>query len=103
MKYLFILILAFSLKSHAQKLEVLLVGVSHNYSKYPKQDFSDIYRKIDRFKPDAFFGEFLSKEDERNVMDYWCKKDNLVQLNTFRKNRYIDSNLLPQTVQLAGL
>ena len=98
MKYLFILILTISLKSHAQKLEILLVGVSHNYNKYPKQDFSDIYRKIERFKPDAFFGEFLSKEDERNVMDYWCKKDNLTRLERLRKNRNIRINLLPYKI-----
>jgi len=94
MRYILFLILFVSLKSNAQKLDVLLIGVSHNYSKYPKQDFSDIYRKIENFKPEAFFGEFLSTGDERNVMDYWCKKDNLIRLNRLRKNRDIDPNMV---------
>ena len=94
MRYILFLILIFSLKSNAQKLDVLLIGVSHNYSKYQKQDFSDIYRKIENFKPEAFFGEFLSNDDERKVMDYWCKKDNLTRLNRLRKNRNIEPDVL---------
>ncbi|MFC4209782.1 hypothetical protein ACFOWA_01230 [Pedobacter lithocola] len=74
MKYILIFFLTITLNTSAQKLEVLLIGVSHNYSKYPNQDFSEIYAKIEKFRPTAFFGEFLSKEDEQNVMDYWCKK-----------------------------
>ncbi|MDN3587572.1 DUF5694 domain-containing protein [Pedobacter aquatilis] len=98
MKYFFALFLLFSCSASAQKLEVFLIGVSHNYSKYPKQDVSDIYRKIERFKPDGFFGEFLSKTDEQNLMDYWCKKDNLARLQMLRKNRYIAEKLLMKKI-----
>ena len=98
MKYVFILLLIFSFKSQAQKLEILLIGVSHNYSKYPKQDFSNIYCKIEKFQPAAFFGEFLSKEDEQNVMDYWCKKDNLNRLKILRQTRSINTVELPKKI-----
>ncbi|KFC19606.1 hypothetical protein IO90_10010 [Chryseobacterium sp. FH1] len=60
---------------YAQKLDILLIGVSHNYGKYPQQDVSDIHNKIRKFNPNAFFGEFLSKEDEKNLMDYWYKQE----------------------------
>lgn len=98
MKYLLIVLALFSSNVHAQKLEILLIGVSHNYSSYPKQDFADIYKKIEQFKPTAFFGEFLSKEDEQNVMDYWCKKDNLHRLQILRQNRNIAELQLPKTI-----
>jgi len=98
MKYLLMLLVFWSVELHAQKLEILLIGVSHNYSSYPKQDFADIYRKIEQFKPTAFFGEFLSKADEQNVMDYWCKKDNLHRLKILRQNRNIPALQLPKTI-----
>ncbi|WP_316829710.1 DUF5694 domain-containing protein [Pedobacter aquatilis] len=98
MKYFFVLFLLFSLSCSAQKLEVFLIGVSHDYSKYPKQDVSDIYRKIEGFKPDGFFGEFLSKTDEQNLMDYWCKKDNLARLKMLRKNRDIAESQLMKKI-----
>lgn len=96
MKSLFVLLLLLSFGASAQQLDVLLIGVSHNYGKYPKQDFSDIHKKIEAFKPTAFFGEFLSMEDEKNLMDYWCKKDNLKRLEMLRKNRNIPLELLPK-------
>jgi len=77
---------------------VLLVGVSHNYANSPKQDISNIKSKINKFKPDAFFGEFLSKEDEQNIMDYWCKQENIKRLETLRGNRYIPSENLPSVL-----
>lgn len=98
MKRLFILFIFISARLAAQEIDVLLIGVSHNYSNYPKQDFSEIYRKIERFKPTAFFGEFLSKEDEKNVMDYWCKKDNINRLNILRKNKDITAAHLPKSI-----
>ncbi len=78
----------------AQQLDIMLIGVSHNYSGYPAQDFSGIHRKIRDFRPTAFFGEFLSSEDERLVMDYWCKADNVKRLQTLEKNRHIPQALL---------
>lgn len=98
MKYLFFLFLFLSINASAQDIEVLLIGVSHDYSKYPKQDFSSIHNKIRKFKPDAFFGEFLSKEDERLVMDYWCKQPNINRLKMLRSNRPIQEELLPRTI-----
>lgn len=76
----------------------MLIAASHNYSKYPEQDFSGIYNKIKKFEPDAFFGEFLSKEDERLVMDYWCKQDNIKRLKMLMDNRSIAIELLPKTI-----
>lgn len=98
-KYFLILLMLLSLETSAQKLDIILVGVSHNYSNYQQQDFSGIYRKIKEFNPDAFFGEFLSREDEKNLMDYWCKKDNLNRLNILKKNRDIPLSELPGTIE----
>ncbi|WP_113661590.1 DUF5694 domain-containing protein [Pedobacter nanyangensis] len=98
MKYLFLLFLFLSINAKAQDIEVLLIGVSHDYSKYPKQNFSSIHQKIRKFKPDAFFGEFLSKEDEQLVMDYWCKQPNINRLKMLRSNQPIPEALLPRTI-----
>jgi len=91
---------------YAQKVEILLIGVSHDYSTYPKQDFSGIYQKIKKFKPTAFFGEFLSKQDEQNIMDYWCKQDNIKRLERLKKNRDIKPDAITKTIdslkKLAG-
>ena len=61
MKYLIWLFLLISIRARAQQVDILIIGVSHNYSKYPAQDLACIYDKIRKFHPDAFFGEFLSK------------------------------------------
>ena len=98
MKYLFILLFFISANAQAQKLEIIIVGVSHNYGKYPAQNFSDIHDKLIRFKPDAFFGEFLDKKDERLLMDYWCKADNNKRLETLTKNRALPEAELPSTI-----
>ncbi|WP_342088133.1 DUF5694 domain-containing protein [Dyadobacter sp. OTU695] len=98
MKHSFILMLLLSISVSAQRVEVVLIGVSHNYSQYQQQDLSAIYRKIKNFGPAGFFGEFLSKEDERLVMDYWCKQDNIKRLETLRKKRNIATDLLPKTI-----
>lgn len=97
-KNFFFLALLFSINSYAQKVDIILIGVSHNYSAYVEQDFSGIYNKIRKFKPDAFFGEFLSKEDEQLVMDYWCKEANVKRLNMLKANRYIAAEQLPFTI-----
>jgi len=98
MKYIFYLFFLISINAKAQDIEVLLIGVSHDYSKYPTQDFSSIHQKIRKFKPDAFFGEFLSKQDERLVMDYWCKQPNINRLKKLRNNRAIKEELLQHTI-----
>ncbi|MDQ6477235.1 DUF5694 domain-containing protein [Dyadobacter sp. LHD-138] len=98
MRHFIFLIFFISVNTFAQSVDIMLIGVSHNYSKYPKQDFSGIYNKIKKFEPDAFFGEFLSKEDERLVMDYWCKQDNIKRLNILTNNRSIAIASLSKTI-----
>lgn len=98
MRYSFFLILFLTTNVWGQHVDILLIGVSHNYSSYPQQNLSGIYSKIKSFAPNAFFGEFLSKEDERLVMDYWCKQDNKKRLEILRSNRNIAMNLLPGTI-----
>lgn len=98
MKYFIFFIFFISVNARAQQVDIMLIGVSHNYSKYPAQDFSGIYNKIKKFEPNAFFGEFLSKEDERLVMDYWCKQDNIKRLKMLMNNRNIAAALLPKTI-----
>lgn len=98
MKYFIFFIFFISINACAQQVDIMLIGVSHNYSKYPTQDFSGIYNKIKKFEPTAFFGEFLSKEDERLVMDYWCKQDNIKRLKMLMNNRSIAAALLPKTI-----
>lgn len=95
MRYILLPFLLLSFNTYAQNVEILLVGVSHNYSKSPPQDVSGIYTQIRNFKPTAFFGEFLSKEDEKLVMDYWCKEDNIKRLKILRNNRDIKTERLP--------
>jgi len=46
--------------------------------------------------PEAFFGEFLSKEDERLIMDYWCKAPNRKRLKMLSANRRISTAVLPK-------
>jgi len=98
MKYLFFVLLFLCLQASAQQVDILLIGVSHNYGNAPAQDVSSIYNKIRKFAPTAFFGEFLSKEDEQNNMDYWCKTENRKRLENLRKNRNINEDQLPQTI-----
>lgn len=98
MKHFIFFIFFISISARAQQVDIMLIAASHNYSKYPVQDFSGIHNKIKKFEPDAFFGEFLSKEDERLVMDYWCKQDNVKRLEMLRRNRNIAAALLPKTI-----
>ncbi|MBG6233821.1 hypothetical protein IWX76_000376 [Pedobacter sp. CAN_A7] len=98
MRFIFLLLLFLSLKANAQKIDILLIGASHNYSNAPVQDFSNISSKIKKFKPHAFFGEFLSKEDERLIMDYWCKPQNIKRLEMLSANRSISTADLPKTI-----
>lgn len=98
MKYFTFLILFITINVYAQKVDILLVGVSHNYRNYAQQDLSGIYSKIKKFKPDAFFGEFLSKEDEKNIMDYWCKQENIKRLEILKKNRDITEEKLQKVI-----
>jgi hypothetical protein len=98
MKYFIFFIFFLPVKIRAQQLDIMLIAVSHNYSKYAVQDFSGIHQKIRTFAPDAFLGELLSKEDERLVMDYWCKQENIKRLKTLMNNRSIEPALLTKTI-----
>lgn len=98
MKYFLFFIFFISVNTYAQQVDIILIGVSHDYSKYPKQDFSGIHNKIRKFRPDAFLGEFLSREDERLVMDYWCKQPNIDRLKILMNNRSIPAELLPNRI-----
>jgi hypothetical protein len=98
MKYFIFFIFFISINTCAQQVDIMLIGASHNYSNYPAQDFSGIYSKIKKFEPNAFFGEFLSKEDERLVMDYWCKQDNIKRLKVLMDNRSIAAAFLTGTI-----
>ena len=70
-KLIFILLLLTNTLS-GQKLEILLIGSSHDYSVCPPQDFASVHQKIKQFKPDAFFGEYRLPEEEKVLMDYWA-------------------------------
>ena len=94
---LFILILL-SNTCFAQNLEILLVGALHDYSKAAPQDFSKIHGKIRQFKPDAIFGEYRSKEDERLLMDYWCKSFNNERIERLKSKRNIAEKDLPKVI-----
>ncbi len=98
MRYLFITFLFLTAHAYAQKVEILLIGVSHNYANNPPQDLMAVYGKIMQFKPTAFFGEFLSKKDEQNNMDYWCKADNRKRLERLKKNRPTPSAMLSEVI-----
>jgi hypothetical protein len=98
MKNILLFICLMSSPLMAQNIEVLLIGTSHDYSKNPPQDFSKIHQTIRAFKPDAFFGEYRSKEDERLLMDYWAKSYNNERLERLRKNRPIAEKDLPKVI-----
>jgi len=51
-----------------------------------------------KFRPNAFFGEFLSREDERLVMEYWCKAANSRRLEMLTKNRPIRPESLSKKI-----
>ena len=91
MKFFLTIFIVFSLlvNGFSQKLEVLLIGVAHDYSKSEVQDLSNIQHKIRAFKPTAFFGEFVSPDDEVMLMDYWCKADNIKRLKNLQLSRFI--------------
>lgn len=82
----------------AQNLDILLIGASHDYSKNAPQDFTAIHAKIRQFKPDAFFGEYRSKEDERLLINYWCKSFNNERIERLKTKRFIAEKDLPKVI-----
>jgi hypothetical protein len=98
MKNILLLICLMASPLMAQNIEVLLIGTSHDYSKNPPQDFSNIHQTIRAFKPDAFFGEFRSVEDEKQLMDYWCKSFNNERIARLRQLRNTPEAALPKII-----
>jgi hypothetical protein len=56
-----------------QPIEILFIGTSHDYGKKPVEKFDYVNDKIRAFRPDAFFGEFLSAADYDAIPNYWNK------------------------------
>jgi hypothetical protein len=90
-----------SAQTPTQELQVLMIGASHEYSPTPKQDLSGIHAKIRAFKPDAFFGEWLSSEDEKAIKTYWNKKNVLKRDERLRARKKISEAELP--IEIARL
>jgi hypothetical protein len=59
--------------SQDNNLEVLLIGAAHEYKPKSNQDLTNVHQKIRAFQPQAFFGEWLSKEDEKALKSYALK------------------------------
>ncbi|MET3128140.1 hypothetical protein ABID42_003259 [Arcicella rosea] len=58
-------LLAFNFNSLSQKkIEILLIGTSHNYELNVTNDFDYVKDAVRNFKPDIFCTEYLSKENE---------------------------------------
>jgi Family of unknown function (DUF5694) len=100
MKKLFVFILlTFNLvaaQAQNDKLEILLIGAAHNYPS--PQDMTDVHRKIQAFKPDAIFGEFLSPEDEKAAVDYWNKENVNDRSKRLSGKRPISEDKLPSVI-----
>lgn len=48
--------------SHAQKIEIVVVGSSHD-NKPGEEDYPAVVRRLQKFNPEMVFGEYLSAED----------------------------------------
>lgn len=81
-----------------QDLEVLMIGASHQYDPKTKQDLSGVHAKIRAFKPDAFFGEWLSPEDEKAIQTYWNKENVLKRFDRLKQKNNIAEKDLPATI-----
>ncbi|MBK8051740.1 MAG: hypothetical protein IPK35_00310 [Saprospiraceae bacterium] len=75
-----------------QDLEVLMIGASHSYDPNSNQDLTRIHEKIRIFKPDAFFGEWLSPEDEKSIKNYWNKANVLKRTSRLMSRKPIKEN-----------
>lgn len=92
-----LLLTANLLNAQSPSLEVLLIGASHQYE--PGQDMTGIHSKIRAFQPDAFFGEWLSPEDEKDLLTYWNKKNVDGRTRRLRANKDIPDEKLPGLIQ----
>lgn len=100
MKQLKVIILFFlgisGTNAQSEQLEILLIGASHNYAE--AQDVSGVHQKIAAFKPEAFFGEWLSPEDEKRVHDYWNKENVKARTKRLYDKRPIAEEKLPGVI-----
>jgi hypothetical protein len=81
-----------------QKLEVLMIGASHSYDPKSKQDLTNIHQKIRVFKPQAFFGEWLSPEDEKALKSYWNKENVMKRYDRLKSRTNISEEKLPDQI-----
>lgn len=81
-----------------EDLTVLMIGASHDYDSKIKQDLSGLHTKIRVFKPDAFFGEWLSPEDERALKDYWNKEGVMKRHERLKARKTISDSQLPAEI-----
>lgn len=81
-----------------QKLEVLMIGASHSYDPKSKQDLTNIHQKIRVFKPQAFFGEWLSPEDEKALKTYWNKEGVMKRYERLKSKTNISEENLPDEI-----
>lgn len=51
-----------------KKIEILLIGTSHNYELKVENDFDYVKKAVRKFKPDIFCTEYLSQENESKAV-----------------------------------
>lgn len=107
-KLLFILLLTITQtafpQTPTQDLEVLMIGASHSYDPKTPQDLTGIHAKIRAFKPNAFFGEWLSPEDEKAIKNYWNKEGVMKRYERLKSRRNIpESELSAEIARLEAI
>jgi len=88
---------AFS-QTPTQDLEVLMIGASHSYDPKTPQDLTGIHAKIRTFKPNAFFGEWLSPEDEKALKNYWNKEGVMKRYERLKSRKAIPESELSKEI-----
>ncbi|PWS32156.1 DUF5694 domain-containing protein [Pedobacter paludis] len=70
-----LILFSIAIKSNAQnQIEIVVVGSSHDNSN-STQNFQAIIDKLENFKPDMVFGEYLPETDYAKLEDnHWAKK-----------------------------
>jgi hypothetical protein len=87
-----------------ENLEVLMIGASHSYDPKTKQDLKNIHQKIREFKPQAFFGEWLSPEDEKSLKTYWNKENVMKRYDRLKsKSNIAEENLTNEIERLRNV
>lgn len=91
--FLMILYTAFVDCFAQKKLEILLIGTSHNYELKVENDFDYVKKAVRRFNPDIFCTEYLSQENEsKSVIESYYgerftkRRDLLLAKNLYKEN-----------------